>query len=216
MKDTLAELLAEICKDVKVEPMLLPVTGEELSTSNTLPKKHGIVVVFTSGQNLKQKLAAPKGQKLDKQGVTYSVTRRAKLICTKNEYLAEEIQYIMKTMMLNGYPKTFVEKEIKKTLKIMESTPHDSNKEKTEGIAKLFLPYERGYGEKIKRIAKKHGIDVVFTRGQNLKQKLAISKGQKLDKQGVVYSVKCKNKRCKMEYIGQTGRQLKCPINKRT
>merc|ERR1712035_65031 len=56
------------------------------------------------------------------------------------------------------------------------------------------------------------GIDVVFTRGQNLKQKLATSKGQKLDKQGVIYSVKCKNKRCKMEYIGQTGRQLKCRI----
>ena len=114
--------------------------------------------------------------------------------------------------MLNSYPKTFVEKEIKKTLKNMESTPHDSNKEKTEGIAKLFLPYEGGYGEKIKRIAKKHGIDVVFTRGKTLKQKLTTSKGQKLDKQGVVYSLNCKNKRCKMEYIGQTGRQLKCRI----
>ena len=61
-------------------------------------------------------------------------------------------------------------------------------------------------------IAKKHGIDVIFTRGQSLKQKLATPKGQNLDKQGVVYSVKCKNKRCKMEYIGQTGRQLKCRI----
>ena len=26
----------------------------------------------------------------------------------------------------------------------MENTPNNSNKEKTEGIAKLFLPYERG------------------------------------------------------------------------
>ena len=147
-----------------------------------------------------------------KASVISALTRRAKLVCTKNEYLAEEIQYIKKTMMLNGYPKTFVEKEIKKTLKNMESTPHNSSKEKTEGIAKLFLPYEGGYGEKIKRIAKKHGIDVVFTRGQNLKQKLATSKGNKLDKQGVVYSIKCKNKRCKMEYIGQTGRQLKCRV----
>ena len=57
-------------------------------------------------------------------------------------------------MMLNGYPKSFIEKEIKKTLQKMENTPNNSNKEKTEGIAKLFLPYERGYGEKIKRIAK--------------------------------------------------------------
>ena len=46
----------------------------------------------------------------------------------------------------------------------MENTPNNTNKEKTEGIAKLFLPYERGYGEKIKRIAKKHGIEVIFTK----------------------------------------------------
>ena len=47
------------------------------------------------------------------------------------------------------------EKEIKKNK--MKNTPNNSNKDKTEGIAnRLFLPYERGYGEKIKRIAKKH------------------------------------------------------------
>ena len=32
VRDTLAELLGEICKDVKVEPSLLPVTGENLPT----------------------------------------------------------------------------------------------------------------------------------------------------------------------------------------
>ena len=36
----------------------------------------------------------------------------------------------------------------------MEITPINQNKEKTEGIAKLFLPSERRYGKKIKRIAK--------------------------------------------------------------
>ena len=62
----------------------------------------------------------------------------------------------------------------------MENTPNNSNKENTEGIAKLFTPYERGYGEKIKRIAKKHVIEVIFTRGQNLRQKLAAPRGKKL------------------------------------
>ena len=33
-------------------------------------------------------------------------TRRAKLVCTKNAYLAEELQYIQKTMILNGYSKS--------------------------------------------------------------------------------------------------------------
>ena len=51
-------------------------------------------------------------------------------------------------------PKHSLKKKSNKSLKNIESTPHNSNKEKTEGIAKLFLPYEGGYGEKIKRIAK--------------------------------------------------------------
>ena len=83
----------------------------------------------------------------------------------------------------------------------MENTPNNSIKEKTEGISKLFLPYERGYGEKIKRIAKKHGIEVIFTRGQTLKQKLSTPREKKLEKQEVVYIVRCKSKRCKIEYI---------------
>ena len=72
-------------------------------------------------------------------------------------------------MMLDGYPKTFIEKDIKKTLKKMENTLDNSTKEETEGIVKLFLPYEGGYGEKIKTIAKKMAL--IFTRGQILKQK---------------------------------------------
>ena len=91
----------------------------------------------------------------------------------------------------------------------MDNTSHSSNREKTEGIAKLFLPHEKGYGEKFKRIAKKHGIEVIFTRGQALKQKLSTPREKKLEKQGIVNSVRCKSKRCKMEYIEKTGRQLK-------
>ena len=88
----------------------------------------------------------------------------------------------------------------------MENTPNNSNKDKTEGIAKFFLPYEKGYGAKIKRIAKKHVIEVIFTRGHTLKQKLSTPRGKELEKQEVVYSMKCTSKRCKMETIGETGR----------
>ena len=61
----------------------------------------------------------------------------------------------------------------------MKNTPNISNKDKTKGIKKLFLPYERGYGEKIKRTAKKLGIEVILTRGQTLKQKLSTPRGKK-------------------------------------
>ena len=38
--------------------------------------------------------------------------------------------------------------------------------------------------------------------------------GKKLEKQGLVYSMSCSNKRCKMEYIGQTSRQLQIRMKK--
>ena len=60
-----------------------------------------------------------------KASVISALTRRAKLVCTKNEYLAEELQYIKKTMMLNGYPKNLIEKEIGNTSKKIETTLND-------------------------------------------------------------------------------------------
>ena len=42
-----------------------------------------------------------------------------------------------------------------------------------------------------------------------MKQKILAPKGKKVKKQLVVYSVRCKSKRCKMEYIGATGKQPK-------
>ena len=50
---------------------------------------------------------------------------------------------------------------------------------------------------------------MILTRGQTLKQKLSTPRGKKLEKQRVVYSVSRKSKRCKMEYIVETSRQLK-------
>ena len=91
----------------------------------------------------------------------------------------------------------------------MQNAPNNSGEDKTEGIVELFLPYERGCREKIKRIAKKHGFEVIFARRQNLKQNLSIPREKKWENEWVADSVRCKSKRCKMEYIGQTGRQLK-------
>ena len=50
---------------------------------------------------------------------------------------------------------------------------------------------------------------MIFARGQTLKQRFSTPGGKKLEKQGVVYGVTCKSKRCKMEYNGETGGQLK-------
>ena len=49
-----------------------------------------------------------------KASVISALTRRAKLVCTKNEYLAEEIQYIRKTMMLNAILTLLLKKKLKR------------------------------------------------------------------------------------------------------
>ena len=49
---------------------------------------------------------------------------------------------------------------------------------------------------------------MIFTRGEVLKQELSTPREKKLEKRGVIHSVRCKSKMCKVEYIKQTGRQL--------
>ena len=46
----------------------------------------------------------------------------------------------------------------------MTNTPHNLNEDRSDGIEKLFLPYGRRYGEKIKDVAKQHGVEVIFTK----------------------------------------------------
>ena len=50
--------------------------------------------------------------------------------------------------------------------------------EKTVGIAKLFVPYERGYGEEIKPKTEKYGFGVTFTIEKTLNQNLSASRGE--------------------------------------
>ena len=48
------------------------------------------------------------------KGISNFGINKTKLVCTESDYLAEELQYIKKTLMLNGYPKNFIGKEITK------------------------------------------------------------------------------------------------------
>ena len=49
-----------------------------------------------------------------------------------------------------------------RTLGEMENALNNLTKYKNNVIAKLFLPFQRGYVEKIRHIGKNLGIDVIF------------------------------------------------------
>ena len=57
----------------------------------------------------------------------------------------------------------------------------------------MFMPYEKGISEKIKRVAKKSRVEIIFTKGQTLKNKLANNtRSNLMDTEGVVYMAGCK------------------------
>ena len=145
---------------------------------------------FTSNQPEHVKIATIK-----------TLVRRAKIVCSTEKSLNDELSYIKKTMQLNGYPETLVTKTIKRTLSYQNKVKSNDDIVKP----KLFIPYEKGISEQLKRISNKYGLDVVFTRSLSLKSKIPTNPFKTCKICGIVYKVTCS---CYKKYIGETGRTL--------
>ena len=63
-------------------------------------------------------------------------------------------------MQLNGYPLNVINKTIKSTLQKHNS---EHQVEKLE-LLKMFIPYEKGVAEELKKVASKYGFKTVFTK----------------------------------------------------
>ena len=107
-------------------------------------------------------------QKRVKVGTITTLVRRAKIVCSTEESLTDELDYIKKTMRLNGYPEKLITKTIKQTLSFNSRSKNNQNLE----APKLFIPYEKGISEQLKRIANKYGLEVIFMRSLSTKSKL--------------------------------------------
>ena len=67
-------------------------------------------------------------------------------------------------MELNGYPLNVINKTIKDTLQV-----HNSElKSKELEPLKMFIPYEKGAAEKLRRIANKYAFTIVSTKTKYL------------------------------------------------
>ena len=82
-----------------------------------------------------------------KLGTIKRLVRRAKIVCSTEESLTDEIDYIknkqtnkQKTMQLNGYPEKLITKLIKQTLSSNSKLKKGQNLE----TPRLFIPYEKG------------------------------------------------------------------------
>ena len=130
------------------------------------PTHTGQYTQFSSNQPLHVKLSTIK-----------TLVRRAKFICSDQTSLNEELSYIRKTMQLNGYPLNVINKTIKDTLQSHNS----EHKSKELEPLKMFIQYEKGVAEKLKRVARKYGFTTVFTKTKDLRRQLRTKQKDKME-----------------------------------
>ena len=171
---------------------LIEINNErKLQTSVYRKKPHtGQYMHYTSNQPEHVKIATIK-----------TLVRRAKIVCSTKKSLSDELSYIKKTMQLNGYPEKLVTNTIKRTLLYQNKIKNTDPIEKP----KLFMPYEKGISEKLKRVAYKYGLEVIFTKSLSLKSKVPTTPFKNCKLCGIVYKIACS---CSKKYIGETGRTL--------
>ena len=119
----------------------------ESTTNNTLPFLDSSIKRDNEGR-LQTKVYRKKthaGQYLHytsnqpehvKIGTIKTLVRRAKIACSTEESLTDELDYIKKTMRLNGYPEELRTKTIKQTLSFNSRSKNNQNLE----APKLFIP----------------------------------------------------------------------------
>ena len=110
-------------------------------------------------------------------------------------------------MQLNAYPLNNINKTVKGTLQIHNS----EHKSKELELLKMFIPYEKGAAEKLKRVASEYAFTTAFTKNKRLKR-TKVMFNENLEKSRVVYEVDPNN--CLKKYAGETGRKLKERMDK--
>ena len=134
-----------------------------------------------------------------KLGTITCLRKRAHNICSQ-ENLQEELQHLQSVFEKNGYPRTIIQRVLRKQ-KSTEADPSNEDKKI------LSLPYIRGLSENLQRTCRPLGITVVHKSNSTLrcilmKVKTPISRDQA---KGVIYRIPCE---CGQEYIGETSKSI--------
>ena len=125
-----------------------------------------------------------------KYSVISTLTHRAHTICSAPELTEKELQHLEQVVGLCKYPKWAIKKISKKHQnKEKKQTPRT----KIPAKCHIVVPYNQGIGESLKKICKKHGVDIHFKGGQTLKNILVSPKDKDriTSKNSVIYSYTC-------------------------
>ena len=142
-----------------------------------------------------------------KYSVINTLTHRAHTICSTPELAEQELQHLEEVLGAYKYPKWAIKKIFNKHQhKEKKKTPRSKHQTKCHIVA----PYIEGMGESLKKICKRHGVEMHFKGGRSLKNILVSPKDQDkiTNKNCVIYSYSCGSIDCGEEYIGESGRSF--------
>ncbi len=152
-----------------------------------------------------------------KDGILRGFLHRNDIVSSTPEAHAKELELLANIFIRNGYDPERVDRIISSWVPKAErgNTTREDRETETQGQEEearvvLKVPYAKGASEKLKKSLKKAaGVDVVFSGGVSIKQKLCAKlKPAKdpMEKQGTVYMIPCKD--CSRPYIGETKQPL--------
>jgi hypothetical protein len=129
---------------------------------------------------------------------------RARVICQDQKNFDNEIKNIRHYLMLNGYPKEFVESVMKPSIR--NHTSSDTVYQDT-----VIIPCVKGISEKFRRTGNRFNLRIIFKTKHTLRgtlMKTGPVRDAQLTKQ-CVYSIPCDCGSC---YIGKTSKSLEVRI----
>ena len=151
---------------------------------------------FGSNHHMSQKLAVGK-----------TLLRRADVLITEENDKLKEEAHVRKALNKCGYPNWAVQRKKEKEKK----PPLEKDKDKTESIGRIFIPYVKHTSERIAREFRTLGAEVIYLPTTKIKDHLCSSSKDRvpeMDKAGVCYKIdiKCDTKPepTHEDYIGET------------
>lgn len=122
----------------------------------------------------------------------------------------EELKYMKYAAVLNGYKEVMVEKLVEKHSKSIRKSNLTTlfSQTQREEKRRVRIQYAPSITNRLKKVFKRHNMELVFSSTNKLKNKLGSTKDKtnEEEKSGI-YQISCKE--CGQIYIGQTRRSIK-------
>jgi len=148
-----------------------------------------------------------------KASTAKALFHRAHVNCSP-EHLDSEIDNITAALELNGYSKTFINKELNDTARKFSNVQSTNNTIDNIPVINevrtryASAPYIKGASERTAKILKSFGIKLSHKSNHSLRSQIVNVKDRRLlnEKTSAIYRIECKD--CSHHYIGETSREL--------